>query len=66
MLLRMLLFDLATWHMFAKLRLHTDTTLDDFRAITSALEKSVCMFIKDVCSLYNTMELPKETAVQER
>jgi len=52
--------------MFAKLRLHTDTTLDDFRAITSALEKSVCMFIKDVCSLYNTMELPKETAVQER
>ena len=62
----MLLFDLATWHTFAKLRLHTDTTLDDFRAVMSALGKSVHMFIKDVCSLYNTMELPKEMAAQGR
>ncbi len=32
--LRSLLFDLATWHAFAKLRLHTDTTLNDFKTVT--------------------------------
>jgi len=33
-----ILFDLAMWHAYAKLRLHTDTTLNDFRALTTTLE----------------------------
>jgi hypothetical protein len=65
-LLRNLLFDLATWHAFAKLRLHTDSTLKDFRATTTALGKSVRKFIKEVCSLYDTTELPHEMAARGR
>ena len=66
MLLRMLLFDLATWHAFAKLRLHTDTTLNDFKTLTSRLGISVRTFIKDVCSQYDTTELPHEMAARGR
>ena len=65
-LLRILLFDLAMWHAYAKLRLHTDTTLDDFRTATTSLGRSVRMFIKDVCSQYNTTELPHEMAARGR
>lgn len=65
-LLRVLLFDLALWHAYAKLRLHTDTTLNDFRMHTSTLGRSVRMFIKDVCSQYNTTELPHKMAARGR
>jgi hypothetical protein len=65
-LLRALLFDLATWHAYAKLRLHTETTLGDFRTITTTLGRSVRIFIKEVCSQYNTTELPNEMAARGR
>ena len=65
-LLRILLFDLASWHAYAKLRLHTDTTLDNFRSLTSTLGKSVRVFIRDVCSQYDTTELPHEMAARGR
>lgn len=65
-ILRTLLFDLAMWHAYAKLRLHTDTTLHDFRNATTSLGRSVRMFIKDVCSQYNTTELPHEMAARGR
>ena len=65
-LLNNLLFDLATWHAFAKLRLHTDTTLGDFKTITSSLGRSVRVFIKEVCSQYDTTELPHEMATRGR
>jgi len=32
-----LLFELAVWHAFAKLRIHTDETLDLFQASTKTL-----------------------------
>jgi len=64
--LRSLLFDLATWHAFAKLRLHTDTTLNDFKTVTTTLGKTVRTFIKEVCSLYDTTELPHEMAARGR
>ena len=54
------------WHAYAKLRLHTDTTLNDFRALTSTLGRSVRVFIKEVCSQYDTTELPKEMAARGR
>lgn len=65
-LLRVLLFDLAVWHSFAKLRLHTDTSLDDFRTHTTTLGISVRKFIKEVCSQYDTTELPNELAARGR
>lgn len=65
-LLRTLLFDLAMWHAYAKLRLHTDTTLNNFRMLTSTLGDSVCTFIKDVCSQYNTSKLPHKMAACSR
>jgi hypothetical protein len=54
------------WHAYAKLRLHTDTMLNDFRTLTSALGRSVRMFIKEVCSQYNTTKLPHEMAARGR
>jgi hypothetical protein len=65
-LLRALLFDLATWHAFAKLRLHSETTLNDFKNHTSNLGRSVRLFIKEVCSGYDTTELPHEMAARGR
>src|SRR6267154_5221543 len=65
-LLRTLLFDLAMWHAFAKLRLHMDTMLNDFRALTSTLGRSVRIFINEVCSQYDTTELPHELAARGR
>jgi hypothetical protein len=46
--------------------LHTDSTLNEFRAVTTTLGKSVRTFIKEVCSLYNTTELPHEMAARGR
>ncbi len=65
-LLKNLIFDLATWHAYAKLRLHTDTTLNHFKTVTSTLGKSVRVFIKDVCSQYDITELPHEIATRGR
>jgi hypothetical protein len=60
------LFNLATWHAYAKLKLHTDTTLNEFRTITSTLGTAVRTFIKEVCSKYDTTELPHEMAARGR
>lgn len=65
-MLRVLLFDLVTWHAYAKLRLHTDTTLNDFKTLTTTLGKSVRTFINEVCSQYHTTELPHEMAARGR
>jgi len=65
-LLRTLLFDLTMWHAYAKLRLHTDTTLNDFKTLTSTLGRSVHIFIKEVCTQYNTTNLLYEMATHGR
>jgi len=43
-----------------------DTTLNEFRAITTTLGGSVHMFIREVCSQYDTTELPHEMAAHGR
>ncbi|KIO03576.1 hypothetical protein M404DRAFT_26885 [Pisolithus tinctorius Marx 270] len=58
-----LLFDLATWHAYAKLRLHTSDTLDLFDSATVSLGQTVRTFMKTMCEYYDTRELPQETAV---
>lgn len=61
-----LLFNLATWHAYAKLHLHTDDTLTFFYSATVALGQSVRKFQRTVCKHYHTMELPQEQAARGR
>ncbi|KAL4244715.1 hypothetical protein ABKN59_010900 [Abortiporus biennis] len=57
-----LLFELATWHAFAKLRIHTETTLQLFESSIKALGAIVQHFMCTTCENYDTEELPRETA----
>ena len=61
-----LLFELALWHGLAKLRLHTEHTLDLFQASTKSLAAMMRRFLKVTCKYYNTQELPKEMAARGR
>lgn len=61
-----LLFDLATWHAYAKLRLHTDDTLTFFDSATVVLARSVRKFQSTTCAHYHTTELPHEHAARGR
>ena len=56
-----LLFELVTWHAFARLRVHIDSTLDMFQVSTKSLIATVQRFIREMCKSYMTQELPKET-----
>jgi hypothetical protein len=59
-----LLFELATWHAFARLHVYTDSTLDMFQVSTKSLTAVVRRFIRETCESYMTQELPKETAAR--
>jgi hypothetical protein len=61
-----MLFDLAAWHGYAKLRMHTDDTLDFFDTATIVLGQSVRKFAKTTCNYYHTTELPHEYAARGR
>lgn len=55
-----LLFTFATWHGYAKLRLHTDSSLEDFGRMTFTLGQLLRRFKKKVCSKFATQETPHE------
>ncbi|KAI9431820.1 hypothetical protein H4582DRAFT_1794077, partial [Lactarius indigo] len=55
-----LLFLLATWHAYAKLRLHTDTTLEMFETVGATLCQALRYFATVTCPWYTTKELPRE------
>jgi len=61
-----MLFDLSTWHAYAKLRVHTTDTLAFFETSTTTLRHSIQQFIQTTCESYRTYELPQETAVRRR
>ncbi|KAN0082850.1 hypothetical protein V8E55_008645, partial [Tylopilus felleus] len=61
-----LLFELASWHAFGKLRLHTETTLSDFDNCTTRLGKVLRLFRRNVCSKFHTFDLPRESAARSR
>ena len=61
-----LLFDLATWHAYAKLRLHTSDTLSFFEHAVTSLGLTARQFLKKTNEAYITWELPQETAVRGR
>jgi hypothetical protein len=59
-----LLFDLATWHACAKLRLHTPQTIDLLDKTTTGLGQSMRRFAKDTCPEFRMKELAKEQAAR--
>ena len=59
-----LLFELATWHGLAKLRLHTETTVQDLENSTARLGDILRDFQKTVCPEYDTYNLPTEEAAR--
>lgn len=61
-----LLFSLADWHALAKLRMHTDSTLELLWLATTTLRSQLHVFVKNVCPQFNTKELPCEQAARGR
>lgn len=57
-----LLFVLATWHAYTKLRLHTSTTLQKLQNVTKMLGSVLRRFSQTTCEAYQTRELPQEEA----
>ena len=55
-----LLFTMAAWHAFAKLRMHTDQSLAVFEALTTILGTVVRYFAKHVCEHIKVNGIPKE------
>ncbi|KAG1883849.1 hypothetical protein F4604DRAFT_1981657 [Suillus subluteus] len=64
--IRLLLFRLAEWHTLAKLRLHTDDSLNKLDQALNALGSQLRRFQKFTCSAFRTMELPREVAARQR
>ena len=61
-----LLFLLASWQALAKLRLHTERTLDMLRNVTRSLGITLRAFQKRTKTIFETKELPKEVAARVR
>lgn len=60
------LFALANWHALAKLRQHTDPSLDVLELATVQLGKLLRKFQTNTCSAYQTQESPREMAARVR
>lgn len=61
-----LLFKLAAWHGFAKLRIHTNKTIDLLAVATKTLTKAMRRFVRETCEASTTVELPKEARARGR
>jgi hypothetical protein len=61
-----LLFELATWHGLAKLRLHTESTLHALDTSTTRLGRILRRFKATTCRGFHTRELPSEKAARGR
>jgi hypothetical protein len=64
MLLR-LLYKAAEWHALAKLRMHTDSTLDLLKAVTREFGHLIRQFRDKTSDEFNTVELPRESGTQK-
>ncbi|KAK7015137.1 hypothetical protein VNI00_019203 [Paramarasmius palmivorus] len=61
-----LLYCAAEWHALAKLRMHTESTLQDLRSLTEEFGKLMREFDRLSCSQFNTVELEKESTARAR
>ncbi|KAK7688185.1 hypothetical protein QCA50_008555 [Cerrena zonata] len=65
-LVEQLLFKMAEWHAFAKLRMHTEETVKHLEKLTTNLGVLMRKFSTITCSRTETYELPREKAARER
>lgn len=61
-----LAFDMATWHAYAKLRMHTSHTIESLRSQTKELGTLLRRYANKVCPGYKTKALPGEAAAAYR
>jgi hypothetical protein len=61
-----LLFHFAHWHGLAKLRMHSDITLDVLDKQTTILGRLLRTFQSKTCAQYDTRELPREAKARQR
>ena len=61
-----LLYRTAEWHGFAKLRMHTQATLDHLDSLTKEYGRLMWSFRDLTCSQFDTKELPREVETQKR
>ncbi len=61
-----LLYQTAEWHAIAKSRMHTDSTLEHLRHLTKEFGGLMRQFQDQMCSQFNTVELPQESAARNR
>ena len=61
-----LIFILTTWHAYAKLCLHTDSTLASFDALTKPLGATLQNFGGRLSDCFDTRELPKEADARKQ
>ena len=59
-----LLFEMATWHFLAKLRLHTESTVTLLMKSTTRLGTTLRKFASVTCEAYITKDLPSEEAAR--
>ena len=58
------LFTLAHWHALAKLRQHTDLSLDVLKSVTVQLGNLLRNFQEKTCTAYDTQELKREATAR--
>lgn len=61
-----LLYVAAEWHCLAKLRMHTDSTLQDLVAVTVELGNQLRKFAEKIAPDFVTKETPAEAAARAR
>ena len=64
--LQKLLHRMAEWHSFAKLHLHSESTLTYLEKLTRDLGKQMRQFRDKTCSHFETFELPREVEARNR
>jgi hypothetical protein len=57
---------MATWHAYAKLRLHSDSTVASFRVVTVNLGHLLRKFAAETAKSFKTVALPSEEAITMR
>jgi hypothetical protein len=61
-----MLYDIAVYHAFSKLRAQTDFTLDDLHTYLKRLGQSIRWFSTKVCGEIEAFETPREAAKRMR
>ena len=64
-MLLQLLYKAAEWHGLAKLRMHTDSTLDLLEVVTKEFGRLMRQFCDKTSEAFETVELPCETGAQK-